>query len=121
MALEHEIARFGQRMGIANLTLSPGGIMALDVAGMGGVYFERNQEDLLVYLARPAPPHDHGIPRRILAACHHSKGHPAPLSGGMHKGQAILLIRVAERNITTASLENTVKYLTQQMDSVFQK
>lgn len=121
MALEHEIARLGQRMGIAGLALSPDGMMALDVEGMGRVYFERKAEELLVYLARTAPSHDRGMPRRLLAACHYAKAHPVPLSGGMHKEQAILLTRMPERNVTAASLENAVSYLTRQMDGVFQQ
>lgn len=120
MALEHEIAQLGQRMGIAGLALSPEGMMALDVEGMGRVYFERRGEELLLYLARSAPPYDHGMPRRILAACHYSKAHPFPLSGGMHKGQAILLTRLPERGVTTAFLENAVQYLSRQMDDLFQ-
>jgi type III secretion system chaperone SycN len=119
VALEHEIAQLGQRMGIANLAFSPEGLMAFEVEGMGRVYFERKAEDLLIYLARPAPPYDRDIARRILAVCHYGKAHPVPLSGGLHKEQAVLLTRMAERGVTTAFLENTVNYLAQQMNSVF--
>ncbi|MDR3175519.1 MAG: type III secretion chaperone SycN [Desulfovibrio sp.] len=119
MALEHEIAQFGRRMGIADLAFSPEGMMALEVEGIGRVCFERGPESVLVYLARPAPPYDSDMPRRILAACHYGKAHPIPLSGGMHKGQAILLTRMPERNATAASLENAVNYLTRQMNGIF--
>ncbi len=116
MALEHEIAQLGKRMGIPGLALSPDGVTALEIENMGRVYFERRPEELLVYLARPAPPYDRDMPRRI---CHYGKAHPVPLSGGMHKGQAILLTRMPDRNATTASLENAVNYLAQQMNNVF--
>lgn len=121
MALEHEIAQLGQRMGIANFALSAEGMMALEVDGMGRLYLERKPGELLVYLARPSPPHDRDMPRRLLAACHHGKGHPVPLSAGLHKEQAILLTRMAERDVTTASLENAVTYLARQMNDVFRK
>ena len=120
MALEHEIAQLGRRMGIADLAFSSEGIMAIDITGMGRVYFERKPEELLVYLARPVPAHDSGMPRRLLAACHHEKAHPVPLSGGLHNGQAILLTRVAERSVTATALENCMNYLARQMNSVFQ-
>jgi type III secretion system chaperone SycN len=121
MTLDHEIAQLGRRMGIANLAFSSEGIMALDIAGMGRVYFERKPDELLVYLARPAPAHASGMPRRLLTACHHGKAHPVPLSGGLHNGQAILLTRLAERSVTAAVLENCVNYLARQMNGVFQK
>ena len=63
MALEHEIALLGQRMGISGLALSPTGRMAFDVAGLGRVHFELSADsgsggDLLIYLSRPVPDHD---------------------------------------------------------------
>ena len=119
MALEHEIAQFGQRMGFANLPLSPDGTVALEIEGMGRLYLEQRPEELLLYLARPVPPHDRDMPRRILALCHYGKAHSFLLSGGMHKGQAILLTRMPERGVTTAFLENAATYLAQQMDSIF--
>ena len=119
MALEHEIEQLGKRMGIAELALSAEGMMAFDVDGIGRVFLERKPEELLIYLARSAPLHDRGIAERILAVCHHRNAHPVPLSGGVHKGLAILLTRMAERRASTAFLENTVNYLAQQMNTVF--
>ena len=118
MALEHEIAHLGRRMGIDNLALSPEGVMAITVEGMGRIYFERRSEEMLAYLARPFPPYDRDLPRRLLEACHYSKAHPVPLSGGLHNGQAILLTRLVERGVTAASLENIVNYLARQMDAL---
>ena len=119
MALEHEIEQLGRRMGLAELALSADGMLAFEVEGMGRVYFEHKAEELLIYLACATPPHDRDIARRILTVCHHRNAHPVPLSGGIHKGQTILLTRIAERNISAALLENTVNYLAQQMRTVF--
>ena len=57
--LDHELNAFGMRMGLPGLAFSPQGLVALDVSGMGRLYFEKQQrhgqEELLVYLARPFP------------------------------------------------------------------
>ncbi len=119
VALEHEIEEFGRRMGLANLTLTQGAVAALELEGAGRIYLERMADDVLVYLARPAPAYDHALPRRILTACHYNRAHPFPLCGGMHQGQAMLIARVAERNVTTAFLENMAQYLLGQMDRLF--
>lgn len=119
MALEHEIAQFGQRMGMANLAFPPEGPLALDIATVGRVYFERGPGELLLYLARDVPPHDGDAARRILSLCHYGKGHPIPLHGGLHKGQAILISRVAERGAVASFLENAVRYLSERMDGIF--
>ena len=66
--LDHELNAFGMRMGLPGLAFSPQGLVALDVSGMGRLYFEKQQrhgqEELLVYLARPFPPHDSTLPDR---------------------------------------------------------
>jgi type III secretion system chaperone SycN len=119
MALEHEIEDFGRRMGLANMALPQGATVALDLEDAGQVYLERTPEELLLYLARSAPAYDRDLPRRILAACHYRHAHALPFCGGMHQGQAVLITRVAERNVTTAFLENMVQYLIEQMDRIF--
>ncbi len=123
MALEHEIALLGQRMGISGLALSPAGMMAFDVAGVGRVHFElvadgRTEGELLVYLSRPVPDHDRTAPQRLLELAHYEKNHAFPLSGGLHNSQAILLTRLPERQATAAAVENAVSWLAKQMDSV---
>ena len=41
-----------------------------------------------------------------------------PLSGGVHKGNAILLTRFPERQATAASIERAVQFLSGVMDTV---
>ena len=123
MALEHEIALLGQRMGISDLALSQAGMMAFDVAGMGRMHFElltnhRAENELLIYLSRPVPDHDRTAPRRLLELSHYDKNHAFPLGSGLHNGQAILLTRLPERQVTAATMENAVTWLAQQMDNV---
>ena len=39
--LDHELNAFGMRMGLPGLAFSPQGLVALDVSGMGRLYFEK--------------------------------------------------------------------------------
>ena len=41
--LNHELNTFGLRMGLPGLAFSPQGLVALDVSGMGRLYFEKQQ------------------------------------------------------------------------------
>ena len=41
--LDHELNAFGMRMGLPGLAFSPQGLVALDVSGMGRLYFEKQQ------------------------------------------------------------------------------
>ena len=123
MALEHEIALLGQRMGIANLALSPTGLLAFDVAGMGRIHFElvadgRAEGEMLIYLSRPVPEYDRAAPQRLLELAHYDKNHAFPLGSGLHNGQAILLTRLPERQTTAATMENVVSWLARQMDGI---
>lgn len=123
MALEHEIALLGQRMGINGLALSPAGLLAFDVEGMGRIHFELaadsgTEGEMLIYLSRPVPDHDRAAPQRLLELAHYDKNPAFNLGGGLHNGQAILLTRLPERQATAANMENAVSWLASQMDSV---
>ena len=122
MAMEHEIALLGQRMGIPNLALSLQGLLAFDVAGMGRVHLElqngKAESSLLVYLSRPVPDHDRDAPRRLLELTHYDQNHAFPVSGGLHNSQAILLTRLPENQITAAAVENAISWLARQMDNI---
>ena len=118
--LDHELNAFGMRMGLPGLAFSPQGLVALDVSGMGRLYFEKQQrhgqEELLVYLARPFPPHDSTLPERALALCQYRHAHALSLTAGMKGDTLILLTRLPERQTTAALLEEAVMELARVMN-----
>ena len=118
--LDHELNAFGMRMGLPGLAFSPQGLVALDVSGMGRLYFEKQQrhgrEELLVYLARSFPPHDSTLPERALALCHYRHAHVFSLTAGMKGDTLILLTRLPERQTTAALLEEAVMELARVMN-----
>ena len=108
--IEREIAEFGRRMGMPAFSLSPAGLAALaENAG---------ERELLVYLARAVPEYDVKAPRRVLERCHYRHADPMPLSGGVHKGNIVLLTRFPERQATAAGIERAVQFLSGVMDTV---
>ena len=100
--IEREIAEFGRRMGMPAFSLSPAGLAALDVERLGRLHLElaenAGERELLVYLARAVPEYDVKAPRRVLERCHYRHADPMPLSGGVHKGNIVLLPRFPERH-----------------------
>lgn len=118
--LDHELNAFGMRMGLPGLAFSPQGLAALDVSGMGRLYFERQQrrgeEELLLYLSRPFPPYDGTLPERALALCHFRHASAFPLTAGMKGDILILLTRLPERQVTAALLEDAVMELARVMN-----
>ena len=100
--IEREIAEFGRRMGMPAFSLSPAGLAALDVE----------------HLARAVPEYDVKAPRRVLERCHYRHADPMPLSGGVHKGNIVLLTRFPERQATAAGIERAVQFLSGVMDTV---
>ena len=105
--IEREIAEFGRRMGMPAFSLSPAGLAALDVERLGRLHLElaenAGERELLVYLARAVPEYD---------------ADPMPLSGGVHKGNIVLLTRFPERQATAAGIERAVQFLSGVMDTV---
>jgi len=120
--IEREIAEFGRRMGMPAFSLSPAGLAALDVERLGRLHLElaenAGERELLVYLARAVPEYDVKAPRRVLERCHYRHADPMPLSGGVHKGNIVLLTRFPERQATAAGIERAVQFLSGVMDTV---
>ena len=58
------------------------------------------------------------IIRRVLERCHYRHADPMPLSGGVHKGNIVLLTRFPERQATAAGIERAVQFLSGVMDTV---
>ena len=116
--LSHEIEAFGRRMGLEGLTLPDSGPLAFDVEGMGRLSLEYLAEsnELLVYLLAAVPAYDHNAARRVLELCDYRRGLPFSLSGGLYKGNLMLLTRLSEKNLTAGSLEATIRTL----NSLFQ-
>ena len=110
--IEREITEFGRRMGMPAFSLSPAGLAALELAENAG------ERELLVYLARAVPEYDVKAPRRVLERCHYRHADPMPLSGGVHKGNIVLLTRFPERQATAAGIERAVQFLSGVMDTV---
>lgn len=117
--LEREFDEFGRRMGMAGFCLGENNMAALDVDGLGVVFFEYIAAELLVYVARACEPHDSDLARRILARCHYAHGHSMPLQGGMKGDRAFLMLtRIPEQEVSPASIENAILFLSQEMDRV---
>lgn len=123
--LEGELAEFGRRMGLPGLSFNDGGPVVLDVEGMGRLYLEKRETDgdaeLLVYLARPCPPHDTDAPARSLALCHYRHARPFTLSAGLYREELIVLIRLDERESTAARIEQAVLLLAETMNAVIRE
>lgn len=119
--IEREIAEFGRRMGMPGFALNSQGVAALDVEGMGRLFLEQSEHELLVYLALPCPAYDHEAPRRILRLCHYKNAHPLPLTGGFFSNKYLLLTRLSERAVTAAAIENAAQFLAEIMGKAVQE
>ena len=120
--MDYEIQEFGRRVGLANLAFSSEGLARLDIQDVGNFYLERSGDgrELLVYLTARIPDYDAGRARRLLALCDYRNGFSLPVAAGIHAGQAILLIRLQEKSVTAAALENSLRFLTELMSSTAQ-
>lgn len=117
--LEREISEFGRRMGMPGFALPESGVAALDVEKLGRLYLERTEaQEVFVYLALSISHHDTAVVRRALELCSYAHAHPWLLSAGVHAGQLVFLIRLHEREVTAASLENAIHFLSKILEQV---
>ena len=110
--IEHEIQAFGKRLGLDQIQTSPSGVSRLDIDNIGSLYLERNEEhhELLFYLACPVPLYDADSIRRLFEMCDYRRALPLQISVGVYAGQAIVLTRLNEHEVSASRLENVLRY-----------
>jgi type III secretion system chaperone SycN len=117
MTHEHVIAEFGRRMGLPALALERDKPVQLRIEGMGSLFIEEAEEDVLLYLARDFPPHDRDAPRRALALCRCGLARPFPVQAGLYKNNTLVfLTRFTPKTFSLQGLEQTVPVLARLLD-----
>ena len=113
--LERELAEFGRRLGMANLALRENGVAVLEIESLGRLWLEQDGDDLLIYMTAPVPESDREASRRVLERCDYRHAHPFTLVGGLHKGQLMLLVRLPQRQVSAAQIENAARFLAEEL------
>jgi type III secretion system chaperone SycN len=117
MSQAHVIAEFGRRMGLPDLTLEPDKPVQLFIQGMGTLFIENAEEEILLYLARGFPPHDQDVPRRALELCRPGLARPFPVYAGLYKQTTLVfLTRFSRERFSVQSLEQAVPVLSGLLD-----
>ena len=117
MTHEHVIAEFGRRMGLPSLVLERDQPVQLHIEGMGSLFIEESEEDILLYLARGFPPHDRDAPRRALTLCRPGLARPFPVSAGLYKNDTLVfLTRFTPKTLSLQGLEQAVPVLARLLD-----
>jgi len=117
MSYTHVIAEFGRRINLPDLVLEPGKPVQLHIRGMGTLFIESAEEEILLYLARAFPAHQHEAPRRALALCRPGLARPFPVCAGLYKGTTLLfLARFPLAQFSVQSLEQAVPVLSGLLD-----
>jgi type III secretion system chaperone SycN len=117
MTRQHVIAEFGRRMGLPTLAPERDQPVQLHIEGMGSLFIEETEEDILLYLARDFPPHDRGAPRRALALCRSGPARPFPVQAGLYKNNTLIfLTRFTPKTFSLQGLEQAVPFLARLLD-----
>ncbi len=118
------LADFGHHLGIDGLDVGPHGVAQLQLASGGFIAVEpvrRGQEDeVLVYLARPVGHLAGQAVHAALARSHWRHGGALPVQVGLRGNgpdtQLLALVRLPERTFTAQALAHAVDYLGRWLD-----
>ncbi len=124
--IEDTLADFGRQLGIDGLDFGPYGVAQLQLASGGCIAVEpvrRGQEDeVLVYLARPVGHQAAQAVNVALARSHWRHGGALPVQVGLRGNgqdtQLLALVRLPERTFTAQTLAHAVDYLGRWLDDV---
>lgn len=109
--MDREIAEFGRLIGLENLALPAAGPLGLDIERIGRLYLERNEGELLVYLALPLPAYES---RRLLSAFELVAYENAPDFAwvpGVHDERLLLMSRLPLPAVQAATLKRLMEFL----------
>ncbi|MDR3074051.1 MAG: type III secretion chaperone SycN [Deltaproteobacteria bacterium] len=121
MSQTHVIAEFIRRMGLPDLAFAPGKPVQLFIQGMGTLFIEDGEGEILLYLARSFPAHDRDVPRRALELCRPALARPFPVYAGLYKQTTLVfLTRFSRERFSVQSLEQTVAALSGLLDQAVQ-
>ncbi len=122
--LERELADFGARIGIPNLTWGEGDALTLTFDDLGSLTLacpKSEEDDFLLTFSRPAQPDE---ARRafwaFLRAAHWTSRQPYALAAGMHNDRWILGIKLPLARVSGAELESALRHLLQLETSLFE-
>ena len=117
MPHEHVIAEFGRRMGLPSLAMERDKPAQLHIEGMGSLFIEQAEEEILLYLARDFPMYDRDAPRRALALCRRDLARPFPVHAGLYKNNTLIfLTRFSAKTFSLQGLEQAVPALSRLLD-----
>ncbi len=108
------INEFGQGMGLKKLDLDENGLLCLSFEKSGTLYLEylRDQETILVYIARHVPLYDTQIIARSLGLCRHRQELPFSVHAGFKgEDELVFMVRIPARDFTFSSLSQAIDLL----------
>jgi type III secretion system chaperone SycN len=106
------LGRFGQTLGIEGLSFDGGDSVRMEFEASGALYFERLDEEILIYLVRELERPDVDVLARALALCHWRHNHPFPVHAGLHgERQLAFAIRIPQSEFDVPTIERVISFL----------
>ena len=105
-------------MGIENLSLNPNRVLCLDIQGMGTLFIEQTEADMLIYLVRRFPQHASGVYAKALALCHYREALPFAVNAAFKEDdQLVFLARLRQEEFSLPVLEQVIDLLNRLHDN----
>ena len=112
--IEHEIAEFGRRLGIAHLEFNEQDLISLHVADVGDIFLEKKGETLFLTLAEEGEAGAAAY-EKLLRIINWRRLPQLVVTAGIAKGRRMLVTRMEAEKATAAGLENALRLLMQIM------
>ena len=110
--VETTVNEFGQSLGLPELHFNHNGALSLSIEGLGMLFMERYEGEVLVYLARSVPRFAEKAYQRALALCHYDQGHFTDVQPGL-KGEDVLVlaVRFHDHEFTLHTINESIRLL----------
>jgi type III secretion system chaperone SycN len=110
--VDDAIAEFGRSLGLPGLQLGDQAVLNLVFEKSGTLFIERQEAELVLYVARQVAAHDDRRAEAALALCHPRQRWPLPVRAGLRGDDTLVLItRIPEREVSVPALQSAVELL----------
>ena len=106
------VNEFGQSLGLPELAFNSSGSLSLSIEGLGMLFMERGEGEVLVYIARSVPRFTEKVFQRALELCNPDRGHFTDVQAGL-KGEDVLVfaVRLSDQEFSLHTINDAIRLL----------
>ena len=110
--IQSVISEFGKKNGIKNLTFSQDHLIKLGIEGVGDLYIEEFENDLIIMLVKELEKSTLDVILKALTLCHYRQKNPCVVSASLFEtNKLVFSVLFSREDFTKVNLDKSIEFL----------